>query len=106
SRASSVAITSTSATTEVIAPVVVTAASALDQRLAQEAEWRRTGLLILPYRPNYLLAYSNNFNGNNPAGQPPGSSTPRNIEAKFQISLRMPIARGLFWDHGDLQLAY
>ncbi len=106
SHADSVAITSASATSEVVAPVLVTEASALDQRLAQEAEWRRTGLLILPYRPNYLLAYSNNFNGNTSVGQPSGSPAPQDIEAKFQISLRMPIARGLFWNHGDVQLAY
>jgi phospholipase A1/A2 len=79
--------------------------SALGERRAKESIWRQTGLLILPYRPNYLLPYSNNF-GHNTGGLDTDNTSLQDIEAKFQISLRMPIARGLFWNHGDFQIAY
>lgn len=100
-----ISITTAAATSEVVAPVEVSEPSEFDARLAREGEWRRTGSLILPYRPNYLLPYSNNFN-HNTVGLGPDSNKLRDVEAKFQISIRMPIARGLFWNHGDLQIAY
>lgn len=86
------------------APVVVEM-TALDVRAKRENEWRSGGLLILPYRPNYILPYAQNFNGNFSPDLPNPESLD-DVEAKFQISLRMPVARGLFFGYGGLQLAY
>jgi len=75
----------------------------LSNELRGRSMGRRTGLLILPYRPNYIMFYSKNFTGN--LGGLETSQAPlQDVEAKFQFSLRMPIARGLFWGHGDFQI--
>jgi phospholipase A1/A2 len=71
------------------------AASALEDRLATEQQWVADGLFILPHRPNYFMPLSYNPRPNN-AVLPPGSPSLQDIETKFQLSVKIPLADHLF----------
>ncbi len=83
--------------------------SAITQRLNLEKDQAKNPFALLPHKPNYILL-SNNLAS--PNEQPFEQAFPdRNIniqpwETKFQISLKLPLARGLFDGNGDLFVAY
>jgi len=80
--------------------------SAVGDRQARERSWDAAGLRIVPYKPNYILPFSYVPRPNDVANNFLGSTQQQDIEAKFQFSVRLPAARGLFWNHGDLSFAY
>jgi phospholipase A1/A2 len=88
-------------------PTATVENSALDVKANKEREWRDSGLYLLPYKPNYFLPYAQVLNGR-PGGGIDGNDQTKlqNVEAKFQISFRAPLASGLFWGYGTLQIAY
>lgn len=92
------------AAVQAAAPEPVTARLALEQQAASNP------FALLPHRPNYVLLGAYNFADPNEAplrGQFPGTDPDLDhVETKFQISLKVPVARELFAGHGDLYFAY
>jgi phospholipase A1 len=80
--------------------------TALDTRLARERRWESEGLRLLPYKVNYFLPLSFSAHPNQANRDLFGGAGLQNAEVKFQISLRIPVARRIFWQHGDLHFAY
>ena len=82
--------------------------------LADRLEGERTNALepftLMAHRPNYFLFASYNASGINPEPYRVQSNDPSiamdNTEAKFQISIKTPLAVGLFGDRLDIFAAY
>jgi phospholipase A1 len=87
-----------------VAPAPVSARLELEQLAAQNR------FAVLPHRPNYVILGGYNFADPNEAplrDQFPGVDPDLDrFETKFQISLKVPVARELFAGHGDLYFAY
>jgi phospholipase A1 len=82
--------------------------SAVERRI--DAERRTIGLefVITPHHPNYVLLYSHNFEGNDlsvPVDEAEDQAI-RDDELKFQLSLKMPLWRGLFSENNDLLFGF
>lgn len=73
--------------------------------MAKEELWKDDGLFILPYRPNYFMPLSYNPSPNNDV-LPAGSASLKEIETKFQISLKVPLADHLLSHDIATYLAY
>ncbi len=84
--------------------------SPVDRRIELEREVAANPFAILPHRPNYILFA--NYNGNSPNQVPFDQSDSEpvgdldRLEMAFQISIKLPVATGLFNDTGDLYVAY
>ena len=74
--------------------------SPLDQRILSEdlTKWQK--YVITPYKPNYILPVSYDKK------QDEQDASLDNVEVKFQISFRIPIADELFGENGFLSLGY
>jgi len=74
--------------------------SLVEQRLAAEREAAARPFSILAHKPNYFLVAAYNWEG--------WESDIKNndIESQFQLSLKVPLAVGLFGDRMDLYGAY
>jgi len=79
---------------------VETSPSLVEQRLAAEYEAAARPFSILAHKPNYFLVAAYNWEG--------WESDIKNndIESQFQLSLKVPLAVGLFGDRMDLYGAY
>jgi phospholipase A1 len=82
----------------------------VEQRLSAEREAAARPFSILAHRPNYFLAAAYNHEGWNPEPFQQASGDPDfdfdDVESQFQISLKVPLAIGLFGDRMDLYGAY
>jgi phospholipase A1 len=74
--------------------------SPIDQRLAAEREAAASPFTILAHRPNYFLVAAYNWEGWD------SEFDNKNIESQFQLSLKVPLAVGLFDDRMDIYGAY
>jgi phospholipase A1 len=74
--------------------------SAIDTRLAAEREAAASPFSILAHRPNYFLVAAYNWKGWD------SEFNNKNIESQFQLSLKVPLAVGLFDDRMDIYGAY
>jgi phospholipase A1/A2 len=85
-------------------------ASPVRQRLAIERESLERPFTIMAHKPNYLLVGAYNENGWNPDLFREALDDPAydndDVEAQFQISLKVPLAIGLFDDRMDIYGAY
>lgn len=83
--------------------------SAITRRLFLEKKEARNPFVLLPHKPNYILL-SNNMSSPNEdpfrAADPDDDINFQPWETKFQISFKLPVARGLFNDRADLFVAY
>jgi phospholipase A1 len=83
--------------------------SALSRRLVLEKTQSNNPFAFLPHRPNYFI-FSNNIGSANEApfdAADPGRDYDfQPWESKFQISLKLPVVRGLFNDRADAFIAY
>lgn len=65
---------------------------------------------LMPHKPNYILFASNNSSGYNPDHFRQQYGNPNleldDTEVKFQLSIKMPLAVGLFNNHMDIFAAY
>lgn len=83
--------------------------SALKQRQLYEKQVSWNSFSLLPHKPNYIML---SYNTNEPNQQvfeqafPTKSSDLQHLETKFQISMKLPIAQGIFNGQGDLYAAY
>ncbi len=86
----------------------VTVESALARRLSYESA-NNDPFSLRPHKPNYIII-SNNMASSNEApfkeAFPDKNTQFQSWETKFQISFKVPIARGLFKGRGDLYAAY
>jgi phospholipase A1 len=81
------------------------AGSALEQRLRQEHQAKRSRFSLLPHKPNYLLPVTYNTS----PGRGDVSSVGEEldpVEVKFQISLKTPILDDFIAGKGTLYVAY
>ena len=86
--------------TEPSEPAAESVPSAIDQRLAAEREAAASPFSILAHRPNYFLVAAYNWKGWD------SEFENKNIESQFQLSLKVPLAVGLFGDRMDIYGAY
>jgi len=83
--------------------------SALSRRLILEKTQSNNPFAFLPHRPNYFI-FSNNLGSANEdpfdAADPDRNYDFQPWESKFQISLKLPVVRGLFDGRADAFIAY
>lgn len=83
--------------------------SAISRRVFLESKEDLNPFVLIPHKPNYIIL-SNNMAS--PNEQPFEAAYPNDDidfqpwETKFQISLKLPLIRGLFNDNADLYVAY
>ena len=84
----------------------------LSQRWELDSGNKRGTFLLSPYRPIYIMPgrWSSNPN-ESPISENPNYVYPFKVpldkyEAKFQLSFKTKILQGIFWNHGDLWVAY
>ena len=86
------------------------AVSPLEQRLDAERQAASSPFSILAHRPNYFLVGAYNTEGWDPSLFQDQSGNPDlefdDIESQFQISLKAPLATGLFGNRMDIFGAY
>lgn len=95
---------------EIAADSGPTPENAVDRKLDSDRLLIAEQFSILAHKPNYVLAAVYNFNGwDNPAfDSGAGSQSYENddIEAQFQVSVKVPLAIGLIGGRADLYAAY
>ena len=82
--------------------------SALEKRIEATQAQYDSKWLIQPYRPTYIIPVSyidDPSLGTDPEAESPNQKL-QNVEVKFQISLRLPVARDLIYGNGELNFAY
>lgn len=83
--------------------------SAITRRLLLEEDEAHNPFSLLPHKPNYIML-SNNMSSPHEApfraADPDDDINFQPWETKFQISLKLPVAQGLFHDRADLFVAY
>jgi phospholipase A1 len=92
------------------APGADATVSPVEKRLAAEREAATRPFSILAHKPNYFLAAAYNREGWNQELFQQQSGSPEfendDVESQFQLSLKVPLAVGLFGDRMDLYGAY
>lgn len=79
----------------------------LNERRDLEQASNRNPFAITTHRTNYLFPVSYNTNPNRESfRQIDPDDAPKNTELKFQLSVKVGIAQGLFGDQGDLYFGY
>lgn len=86
--------------------------SSISERWELDPDTRKGTFLVTPYKPVYITAgrWTNKPN-DQPTSENPSYSLPfkipyNNYEAKFQLSFKTKIIRGMFANYGDLWVAY
>ncbi|MFK0571963.1 phospholipase A [Endozoicomonas sp.] len=77
----------------------------IEHRVQEEEETRDNRFTLTPHRPNYLLPLSYNKSPN----IAPFEQNIKNFsstEIKFQLSVKAPLAEGVFNGYGDIYVAY
>ncbi|WP_341502067.1 phospholipase A [Gallaecimonas sp. GXIMD4217] len=79
----------------------------VQQRVKREVATVENPFVITPHRPNYILPVKYNSSTNQPPVEVVGEEVRlQDVEMKFQLSLKFPIAFNLFGDNGQLWAAY
>lgn len=83
---------------------------ALTQRLEDDSLLIAEEFNLLAHRPNYLLPVAYNFNGWNVSTLQVDGTDPnhqnQDLEVQFQVSVKVPLAIGLFGGRADFYAAY
>lgn len=79
--------------------------SAIDRRQEEEALAARSRFSLLPYKQNYILPLSYNSRPNDEPYLDDSRDLDR-IELKFQLSFKIPLAKGVVAGYGDLYAGY
>jgi len=85
---------------------VLAANSSLDNRIAQENQWRTLGLYLQPHRPTYFLPIAYNTNPNNNIVEGANEVDLKKTEIKYQLSFKIPVLQAVIRGNGDLYFAY
>jgi len=80
--------------------------SALEERSRIERETRFQPFVLTPHKPNYILPLTYNSYPNQAPFDQVEDGTLEETEAKFQISIKIPITNELFGDSATLYAAY
>lgn len=82
--------------------------SAIEARIAQENGAKHSRFALLAHKPNYLLPATYTSSPNSPAYSsfPDIGGHLDNMEAKFQISFKIPLWEGLLGGKADIYAAY
>ncbi|PKM97280.1 MAG: phospholipase [Elusimicrobia bacterium HGW-Elusimicrobia-3] len=90
------------------APSEASESSPIEARIARESGAKRSSFALLAHKPSYLLPATYTSSPNNPAYSyfPAIGDKLDNMEAKFQISFKIPLWEGLFGGKADLYGAY
>ncbi len=80
--------------------------SVVEQRVQEEEENLDNRFAITPHRPNYLLPVSYNKSPNETPFEVRNIDDFSSTEIKFQLSVKAPLAQGIFNGYGDLYVAY
>ena len=82
--------------------------SAIETRMSQENGAKHSRFALLSHKPNYLLPATYISSPNNPAYNSFKDVGGRleNMEAKFQISFKIPVLEGLWGGKADIYAAY
>ncbi|MCP4009968.1 MAG: phospholipase A [Proteobacteria bacterium] len=84
--------------------------AAASKRFREEAANEEEAFVITPFMPNYVLLGAHNFSDPNATPYQIAADDPDieldDVEVKFQLSLKVPLARGLIANNGDLYAAY
>jgi len=84
--------------------------AAASKRLREEHQVEEEAFVITPYLPNYVLLGANNFSEPNVDPYRIALDDPDfdldDMEVKFQLSLKFPLAKSLIGNNGDLYAAY
>lgn len=86
-------------------PAVATEHSALETRLREEKQAKKSRFSLLPHKPNYLLPVTYNTSPGVWDRSAAGEELDP-VEVKFQISLKTPIWENIVGDNGTLYVAY
>lgn len=78
----------------------------IEQRAQEEEETLNNRFAITPHRPNYLLPISYNKSPNETPFDFQNIDDFSNTEIKFQLSMKAPLAQGVFNGYGDIYVAY
>jgi len=93
-------------TSEVITPTS-SDLSVIDRAIRSERQSLQRSYTLTPHKPNYVLPYTHNSNPNQYEGIVDlGNESIDHSETEFQISLKFPIAQGIFNENTDLLVAY
>ncbi|MDD2803969.1 MAG: phospholipase A [Elusimicrobiales bacterium] len=90
------------------APPEVSESSAIEARMVQENGAKHSRFALLAHKPNYLLPATYTSSPNNPAYNsfPDIGGHLKDMEAKFQISFKIPLWEGLLGGKADIYAAY
>ena len=80
--------------------------SVLDRRVAIEQNTRFQPFVLTPHKPNYVLPVSWNETPNQTAFDAETEGEIDQVEVKFQLSIKFPLADQLFGEDGTLYFAY
>ncbi len=80
--------------------------SVVAQRVQKEEETLDNRFAITPHRPNYLLPISYNKSPNETPFEVQNIDNFSSTEIKFQLSVKAPLAQGVFNGYGDIYVAY
>ncbi|MTI13031.1 phospholipase A [Sansalvadorimonas verongulae] len=99
------AICSASLSSQPASDESITVPTPFEERVAVETKTRNELFVISPHKPNYVLPLSYN---NTPNTTPYASKKfPYDkAEVKFQLSLKVAVAKGVLSEHGDIYVAY
>ncbi len=77
------------------------------KRIELEEKTELNPFILTAHKPNYFLPFAYNFDPNDkPFQSELGNKTMDNSEVKFQVSLKFPLWKGLYKNHGDIYVAY
>ncbi|MCI0505718.1 MAG: phospholipase A [Gammaproteobacteria bacterium] len=88
---------------------IVQPESIVEERFARELESSFDEFVITPHKPNYILplTYNDKLDASNYTTSPlPGESDLQKVEVKFQLSLKVPLAKQFITSNGNLWFAY
>ena len=83
--------------------------SALDERIERESQTELKPFVLTPHKPNYFIPFSYNPEPYDTPyqGLPGGQDySLDDVEIKFQLSVKVPLAVGMFGDRANLFAAY
>lgn len=80
--------------------------SIVELRVQEEEETLDNRFAITPHRPNYLLPISYNKSPNETPFEVQNIDNFSSTEIKFQLSVKAPLAQGVFNGYGDIYVAY
>ncbi len=81
------------------------AVSLIDKQFEYDKQSRSNPFVLSTYKATYFMPIAYNFSPNDEPFSEDGTEL-ENAEVKFQISVKVPLARGLFFGEGNFEVGY